>query len=85
MPIAGGANLAFALDTLGVKAATAQIVAFDVRPATFVAPTTLAAGLVVPTLAANQAIGIWIRRQIAAGAPLTPERTTLTISGTTPA
>jgi len=81
----GGANIAMALDTLGPANKTGVVWTVGGTPTTFVSPVTFGTGLLVSTLNPGFAVAIWLRRSISSAAALRPEKTTLTIAGTTAA
>lgn len=83
-----GAAVAIALSATGVVAQTAAVGDPNTIPGTFHAPSTEASGLTPGagvTLPPGFALGVWVRRRAAATSAVTPERNTLTLSGTSSA
>ena len=91
--VAGGADVAIALDGAGETAenlATVQmerVADEDTAPTgpTFSAPTTQGTGLSLADLGANSCYGIWVRRTAANTAALSADGFTLSIGGDTAA
>jgi|SRR6516165_6569153 hypothetical protein len=92
--VAGGANVAIAIDNLAasaVAAAAAQAaqIASDTTPPTgvgaFSTPTTKAAGLAINNLPNGQVRGIWVQRTATNSAALNNDGCTLRVEGDTTA
>ena len=90
---AGGADIAIALDGVGVTPkgqATAQgdeIADEDTAPSgeSFSSPTSKGAGLVMPNIPAGEVHQIWVRRTATNSAALDNDDVTFTVEGDTPA
>jgi hypothetical protein len=91
--VAVGADIAIALDAAGVVAgdsgsAQAATIATEVDApagASFSAPTTKGAGLVVGDLEAGEAVAVWLRRTATNSDPVAADGVTIRIEGDTAA
>lgn len=81
----GGITVAVGKSATGIVARTAKLVADSGDPltgVTYSTPTTVGSAISIGTLAANQAIGFWVRRVTTGGSARSPETTTLIVTGT---
>lgn len=80
----GGVTVAIAKSATGIVAKTAKVAADAGDPTTgttYSTPTTSGSSIFIGTLAAGQAVGLWVRRVTSGASAKSPETTTLIVTG----